>query len=156
MLDTNCFDHILDCSLLPQLPAGVILVCTGVQRDEISRCQRPDRRQALLDLFDKIDPATQLASSMCFDIEGAGLDQACWNDSSQRFELMLVRLKAIDGKRESQKTLFNQLRDVTIAETALKAGITLVTEDRKLKKVMSEFGGHTINFQDFLALAGRS
>ena len=50
-------------------------------------------------------------STFAFDVEGAGFDEACFNDGSGNFESMLRRLKQVDA--------LNQVRDVLIAETAV-------------------------------------
>lgn len=152
MLDTNCFDQILDGDLSLCIPSSMTLVCTGVQRDELSRCTPPDRREALLKIFENINPNIVLASSFCFGIEGAGFDQACWNDGTGRFHRMLERLKDSDRARKKRpKDLRNQIRDIVIAETALTGRLTLVTNDEGLANVMIEFGGKAINFKEFTA-----
>src|SRR6266480_1188606 len=43
----------------------------------------------------------------------------------------------------------NQERDILIAETAVKNGATLVSDDRNLRKVVSEFGGRGIDALQF-------
>ena len=50
----------------------------------------------------EIGPELCLASSFCLDTEGAGSDQAEWNDGSGRFEAMLARLKALDKKSNTE------------------------------------------------------
>jgi predicted nucleic acid-binding protein len=46
----------------------------------------------------------------------------------------------------------NQSRDVRIAETAIQHHLTLVTDDGNLAKVMVEFGGRALTFDQFCAL----
>jgi rRNA-processing protein FCF1 len=82
-----------------------------------------------------------LASSFAFDIEGAGFDQAYWNDGSGKFQKMRKRLQVLD---RNNKNPLNQERDILIAETAIKNGVTLVSDDRNLRQVVSEFGGCAI------------
>ncbi|MCJ2034729.1 hypothetical protein [Methylobacterium sp. J-068] len=59
---------------------------------------------------------------------------------------MLSRLKEIDGKPRRQN--LNQIRDIVIAETAIKLGATLVSDDAKLRSVVEEFGGKAVPSSD--------
>lgn len=152
MLDTNCFDRILDGKLAFRTPPGTTLMCTGVQRDELSRCTPPSRREALLEVFHTLNLNVELASSFCFDIEGAGWGQAHWNDGTGRFDQMLDRLKELDRRdKKKPKDPRNQIRDIVNAETALKTGLILVTTDKNLEKVLIEFGGRAVKFEGFIA-----
>ncbi len=151
MLDTNCFNRILDGQIRLCIPDGVTLICTGVQKDELGRCKRPERSEALLNVFEQIDPSIELAASFCFDIEGAGFGQAHWNDGSGRFSRMLARLQDLDLQtKKKPKDPRNQIRDIVNAETALKGGLIFVTTDENLEKVFIEFGGSALKFQDFI------
>lgn len=151
MLDTNCFDRILDGEVSLHLPAGTTLICTGVQRDELDRCPDPARREKLLKTFETLSPEIKLASSFCFDIEGAGWGQAYWGDNTGRFDRMLERLKEEDRKKKKKyRDPRNPIRDIVNAETALNGKMFLVTADDNLRKIMLEFGGTAISFQDFI------
>jgi hypothetical protein len=68
--------------------------------------------------LEQIRPVTVLASGFAFDIEGAGFDQAYWNDGSGNFQSMLARLQELDGK----KGILNQVRDILIAIKAASFG----------------------------------
>jgi hypothetical protein len=92
-------------------------------------------------------PTPTLASSFCFDIEGAGFDQANWNDGSGNFDNILARLQQLDARKKKKKP--NQLRDILIAETAIKNRAILVIGDSNLRQVVSEFGGKAIDFTSF-------
>ena len=72
------------------------------------------------------------ASSFAFDIEGAGFDQAIGTTGVAKFEKMLARLRQLDPKNKSAP---NQVRDILIAETAIKNGATLVSGDSNLRQV---------------------
>jgi len=141
MLDTNVFDRVLDGEISISSFGGHRLLVTDIQRDELSKTTDDVRRTALLATFEAISPEVGLASSFAFDIEGAGFDQAYWNDGSEKFEKMRKRLRELD--RNNKKPL-NQERDILIAETAIKNGVTLVSDDRNLRQVVSEFGGCAI------------
>lgn len=140
MLDTQVFDRVLDGKISLAAFRGWRVLVTGIQRDELSKAKEP-RRTELLVTFEAISPEVVPASSFAFDIEGAGWGQACWNDGSETFEKMRARLRELDSKN---KNALNQERDILIAETSIKNGVTLVSDDRNLRQVVSEFGGRAI------------
>src|ERR1700730_18752589 len=141
MLDTNVFNRVLDGEISISSFGGHRLLVTGIQRDELSKTKDNVRRTALLATFEAISPEVRLASSFAFGIEGAGFDQAYWNDGSGNFEKMRKRLQELNPKN---KNPLNQERDILIAETAIKNSATLVSDDRNLRQVVSEFGGCAI------------
>lgn len=103
-LDTHLFDRVVDGRIeRPALTRRKLLV-TGVQGAELRAI--PDTKQArrveLPQVFEEIAPELCLASSMCWDVDGAGFGQAEWNDGTGRFDRMLDRLKEIDGKHSRQ------------------------------------------------------
>lgn len=142
MLDTNVFNDVLDGKIPLASFADCRLFAIGVQADELRANKTSERRAALLAKFEEINPSVLLASSFAFGIEGAGWDQACWNDGSGNFEKMLAELRSLDPKN---KDPLNQLRDILIAETAIKNGATLVSGDSNLRKVVLKFGGCAID-----------
>ena len=148
MLDTNVFNRVLDENIsLSSFEAHRLLV-TGIQWDELSKTKDDVRRTALLATFEAISPEVGLASSFAFGIEGAGFDQAYWNDGSGKFGKMRKRLQELDPKT---KKPLNQERDILIAETAIKNWATLVSDDRNLRQVVSEFGGSAIELEKLTA-----
>lgn len=149
MLDTNVFSAVLNGKLPLASLAGRKVLVTGIQTDECRATPNEARRTALLKIIEEIAPELCLASSLCFDIEGAGFNQATWNDGTGNFQKMLERLKALDKKPKSKAQHLNQLRDVLIAETAIKHGATLVTDDCKLAVVVLEFGGRVMTSAQF-------
>jgi hypothetical protein len=50
----------------------------------------------------------------------------------------------LDKKKRSP----NQERDAQIAETAIKGGLTLVSEDKNLRDVVQSFGGKAISLTE--------
>jgi predicted nucleic acid-binding protein len=46
------------------------------------------------------------------------------------------------------KSSHGQVRDILIAETAIKNAAVLVTADSNLRQVVSEFGGHALSIKD--------
>jgi predicted nucleic acid-binding protein len=142
ILDTTVFNAVLDGKALPASLTNRRLLVTGIQANELRATGKAERRAALLAVYEEIDPTSVPASSFAFDIEGAGFDQAYWNDGSGNFEKMLARLQQLDTKDKSAN---NQVRDILIAETAIKNGATLVSGDSNLRQVVSEFGGNAID-----------
>jgi predicted nucleic acid-binding protein len=145
MLDTNVFNAALDGRVLVASSVGRILLVTGIQEDELRATGKPERRVALLAVYKEIRSTVLPTSSFAFDIEGAGFDQAYWNDGSGNFERMLARLRQLDHKNKSMP---NQVRDILIAETAIKNRATPVSGDSNLRQVVSEFGGNAIEPDD--------
>lgn len=139
MLDTNVFSRVLDGVLPVTRKAGRRFLVLGVQADECKATRDPARRAGLLRAMEEVAPKLCAAASFCFGIEGAGFGQAHWNDGTSRFDVMLSRLKVLDPKPPKKDA--NQIRDIVIAETALKLGATLVSDDVALRAVMTEFGG---------------
>jgi predicted nucleic acid-binding protein len=153
MLDTNVFDTLAKDSTR-RLPEGKRLVATDVQRDELARTPNESQRQYLLDKFREVDAEVLFASSLVFDVEGAGWGQSFWNDGSSRFEKMLSELAQRDEKvrKWAGRDGLGRIRDIVIAETALKANAVLVSNDVNLCEVMSLFGGMAISLGEFLNL----
>jgi predicted nucleic acid-binding protein len=145
MLDTTVFNSVLDGKLSMEGIAHLFLLTTGVQRGELRRTPDPVRRADLLAVFDQVDADVTPASSFAFDIEGAGFDEAHFNDGTGNYEEMLDRLRELDRKLRP----INQERDILIAETAIKNGATLVSNDPRLRQVISEFGGRAIDHLEF-------
>jgi hypothetical protein len=126
--------------------AGHRLLVIGVQADELRATKDDQLREELLAVFEEINPEGVSASSFALGIEGAGFDQACWNDGSGNFGKMLDRLQQLDRENKKKKDLLlNQLCDVLIAETAIKNKATLVSGDKNLQKIVSEFGGCAVD-----------
>ena len=150
MLDTNVFNAVLDGKLLPTFPGRVLV--TAVQLGELNATRIPERKAALLDTFEEVNPKSLKASSFAFDIEGAGFDQAYWNDGTGRFEKMLERLRQLDKEKNKKDDPANQTRDILIAETALKNDAVLVSNDSNLRQVIVEFGGRALTLAEGCAL----
>ena len=145
MLDTNVFNGLLRGDFSHSIFEKRRLIVTGIQRDELSKTPDQAKRARLLERFDSVAPDIVLAASFAFDIEGAGFDQATWNDGAGTAQRMHLRLLGLDRKKGKRRNSLNQWRDVLIAETAIKAGAVLVTGDINLRLVMTEFGGKAID-----------
>ena len=145
MVDTNVFNHALDGKIPTNAFAGRRLLVTGIQAAELGATQKPPgRREALLAALAQVMPAQAPASSFTFDVDGAGWDQAYWNDGSGNFEKMLERIRQLDRAGKKKPKPLNQVRDILIAETAIKNHAILVSGDSNLRRVVSEFGGRAL------------
>lgn len=145
MLDTNVFNDVLDGKISPMAITKHRLLVIGVQAAELCATRNSERRADLLAVFEKINPSTEPASSFAWSIEGAGWKQAYWNDGSGNFQRMLTRLRQLDSEnRNKNRGDFNKIRDILIAETAIKHRAVLVSRDANLRQVVSEFGGQAI------------
>jgi hypothetical protein len=157
MFDTNAFNDVLDEKIPLSALAGKRILATRVQKDELSNAKKLPRREALLGIFATVAPEILPGASFLLDIEGAGLDQAEWNDGSGNFDKMLNRLQELDAthkrkkNRDEEELTRNQLRDVSIAETAIKNAAVLVSGDFNLRQVVSEFGGRAVSSTEFLS-----
>jgi len=151
MLDTNVFNDALDAKISANAFTGRCLLVTDIQEAELRATGQP-RKEALLTKFWEINATVLLASSFAWDIEGAGWDNAEWNDGSGNFEKMLEHLRQLDKKsRKSSRNLHNQARDILIAETAIKNNAVLVSGDKNLRRTVREFGGCAIDPEEFQA-----
>ena len=149
MLDTNVFNDLLGGKVPLTSLRGRRLLVIGVQGHELRATRDTSRRAALLAVFEDIRPTLTLASSFCFGIEGAGFDEANWNDGSGKFDEMLALLQHLDNHKRKKKERLNQIRDILIAEAAIKNGATLISSDINLRKVVFEFGGSATNLCSF-------
>jgi predicted nucleic acid-binding protein len=136
MLDTNVFNDVFDEKISLDSFAGCRLLALGVQLDELRANKTSERRAALLAVFEEINPTVLHASSFAWGIEGAGWNQAYWNNGTGNFEKMLDRLRQLDDKsKKKSKNPLNKDRDILIAETAIKNHATLVSGDDSCLRV---------------------
>ena len=64
----------------------------------------------------------------------------------------IVPIKRDLDKRKKKN---NNVEDALIAETAIKNGLTLVTDDEKLRVVAMQYGGECMYFEHFFQLFPR-
>jgi hypothetical protein len=155
LLDTNVFNVVFKNLLAVEEFRGVPLLVTHVQADELRATRCLATATGLLAVFEQIGPEETPTRSAVWDI--SKWDKASWPDEDEVFDRMLVRLKALDtasGKKPRDPA--NQLRDILIAETAVKSGLTLVSDDVNLRCVTTEFGGNAITFAELRARIPRS
>jgi predicted nucleic acid-binding protein len=56
----------------------------------------------------------------------------------------------LDKLNQLNKAKSNNIQDALIAETALANDLTLVTEDRDLSQIVTDFGGAACNLRNVL------
>lgn len=146
MLDTTVFNAVAKEELPLSAISGHRLFATHVQLDEINntRCER--MREQFRRTFEEIDPTSLPTESAVWGV--SSWNQAKWTADESPFEAMLARLKALEGEKRDQS---NQPRDILIAETAIRKGLILVSDDANLRTVTIEFGGSAINRGQFMA-----
>jgi hypothetical protein len=138
MLDTTVFNAVVKARLPLSALAGRRLFATHVQLDELENTSCEQLRARLRAAFEEIAAERLPTESAVWDV--SKWDQAKWPAEDGNFEKMLARLEELDGKKRHP----NQLRDILIAETAIKNSLTLVSGDPNLRTVTTEFGGRVI------------
>ena len=161
MFDTNIFNRIVERRFdLNDLPEGVEAYVTHVQRDELEAT--PDdfreKRIELLKLFSGIFQERLPAESAVVGVsrvrecrvggnfipaESVVWDVSRWGESKwsseceSLYDQILNKLKKCDSNPNKVQS---HIRDALISETAIKNGITLITEDQNLHAIVNEFG----------------
>ncbi len=155
MLDTNIFNLLLDdCTNCPCFE-GLELVGTYVQRLEIEDTphEYQTRREALLERFAAFTPKTELPYTTRWDDPWDGR----WSDNDGFYEQILAEVKRLDKVAGKKKKKGNQERDAQIGETAIKANLTLVSNDENLRNAVIAFGGSALSMEELkLALQSAS
>jgi predicted nucleic acid-binding protein len=141
MLDTNAFNGLVDGPISPELRGATApLYATHIQLDELSNTRSVERRTELLHMFDAIGPK-QIPTEAA--VRGIGKwGEAKWSDGSA-YNRIFARLETL-GRKD------NNRHDALIAETAIKNGFTLVTNDRHLAQVCRELHGRVVTLEEFL------
>jgi len=147
MLDTNVFNEFCDGSLPLDCLRGRRLLVTGIQEAELWNCEDEARRNALRDTFEKVNADWEPAAQFAFEMAGAGFDQGSWGVNDHTHEAMLIRLREL----ERVKAGSNQIADVLIAETAMRRDAVLVSGDKNLRTMASEFGVEVMSLNEFAA-----
>lgn len=156
MLDTNLFNALADGEI--QLPsfAGRLLFATHLQCDELDKTANEARRAKLREAFRKIEPDELITSGAMWDV--SRWDQATWSQDDDLLERMRALLRELDKKdRKKRKDEdYNQACDVLSAATAIKNGLTFVTDDENLRMVVHRFGARAIDAMDFASGAAKA
>ena len=166
MFDTNVFNRILDKVLtIDALNGQVNAHATHIQRDEIMRTPDDERRKALEAVFTNVTgagvPTSSLVvgvsrvgaarigakrivstSSAVWDVSAWGL--AKWSADDNLYTPIKTDLDALNNGKK------NNVEDALIAETAIKDGYVLVTDDRDLAAITKKYHGECLSVRELL------
>lgn len=170
MFDTNVFNRILDGIVPVQALAGHVEVfATHIQLDELQRTKRQKRRAALGAIFAAVVTEALPTSSFVLDVSRLGharlggdrlvptasavfgiskFGQASYSSNDSLYPALKTRLDSLNRAKP------NNLQDALIAETSIKAGHVLVTDDTDLTVVAKEYGGQCISVGELWARCG--
>lgn len=166
MFDTNVFNRVQDGVISPHTLRGrVEAYATHVQSDEINNTRDPARRAALAQVF--VDVVTEFLPTASFVLDESRLDearlggervvstesavygvsrygQAKYSAEDNLYSAIKDRLDTINGAKP------NNVHDALIAETSIKGGHVLVTDDIDLSEVTKAYGGQCVSVADLL------
>lgn len=142
MLDTNAFNRALDSGVNPAtLSRNHRLFVTHIQLNELQATRKTERLNQLIAVFTLVEQEpVPTAAAVWGESEWGGAE---FGDAGGAYPAMLERLNALNGNKA------NNHRDILIGVTALKRRYTLVTNDGDLSRVMREFGGNVMTFEEF-------
>lgn len=157
MFDTVVFNRILDGALdIGAFVGKARFYATHIQLDEINETSKPQRRQALLEVFNRITGRKVPTESLVLGVSrldearlGGGnivpteslvwgvsaWGQAKWGDADGLYTAFKTELDTLNKSKP------NNVQDTLIAETAIKNRFDLVTDDVDLCTVTKKFGG---------------
>jgi len=159
MVDTNIFNYILDhiADIGPVIGKAEFLA-THIQMDELTATSDIDRRCKLLQVFKDITSSTCLTESAVWGISRFGQAKfggstkappysslntddlvRSWTQEDDLFSPIKDRLDVMNGGKK------NNAQDALISETSIKNGCILITHDRDLFLVTTEYGGACAN-----------
>ncbi len=167
MFDTNVFNRILDGVISIQTLTGrVAAYATHIQCDEINNTTNPDRRAALAHVFAEVVTEFSPTDSSVLDV--SRLDEARlggerviptesavygvsryghakYSSEDDLYSALKSRLDEINGSKH------NNVHDALIAETSIKRGHVLVTDDADLGAVTKDYGGQCLSVAELLS-----
>jgi len=161
MFDTVVFNRIAD-GVMPidALRGRVKAHATHVQRDEIARTKDTARREALEAVFSSVTGAAVPTASFVLDVsrldeaslggsrivptnsavwDVSAWDQAKWGAEDNLYVSIKTDLDSSNGGKK------NNTQDALIAETAIKGGYILVTDDHDLAVVTKKYRGECLS-----------
>lgn len=165
MLDTNVFNRILDGKIeLPKLRSGQSYFVTHIQLDELNATRDEARKGDLLRIFNQVPQKKVSTTSAVWDV--SKWDEAGWSHEETLIptESLVIGVSRIGLTKISDGSIYsklkntldtlkkksNNIQDALIAETSIKNGWTLVSEDQILRTVVQQIGGKVISFKDFI------
>jgi hypothetical protein len=144
MLDTNIFNRVVDKQLNVSVFNGCRLFATSVQMEELRRTGDAAQRNELLSVFQNLAPERKIATGVWDD---SPWGDAAWSAEDGLYERLTRALTELDRRKRKLRSA-NLSRDVRIAEAAIRASLTLVSDDCNLRKVVSDIGGAAISSAD--------
>jgi len=161
MFDTNVFNRILDAVVpIDALSGRVNAHATHIQRDEIARTKDEARRKALETVFGSVTGPGVPTASLVLGVSRIGearlggerivptnsavwdvsaWDQAKWSTNDNLYVPVKADLDALNGGKK------NNIEDALIAETAIKDGYVLVTDDEDLAAITKKYRGKCLS-----------
>jgi len=141
MFDTNIFNGIRDGRIdISSFDKRHHYYTTHIQYDEVCNTQDPSRRAALKTLF-KYAACVPTETA----VVGTSRLDMCKIPDDDHYDRLLNELDRLERKDNNQE-------DALIADTAIKKGHILVTNDRSLRKVASKMGGKVKSLDEFLRI----
>ena len=141
MFDTVAFNRVVEYDVFDSLYNKKLLIyATHAQRDEINNT--PDyleKKSQLLRVFHEI--------SKNVSTESAVWNWSRWNEAKWTSDDLYENFKAELDRRNNKNP--NNVYDALIADTSIKNGFTLVTDDIDLCDVTRIFGGNCVSFVEF-------
>ncbi len=166
MFDTNVFNRILDGVIsLQSLTGGVVAHATHVQRDEINNTKDAGRRMALAEVFGEAVAESTPTDSFVLGVSRLGearlggervvpttsavwdvsrWDQASWGTDDNLYSRLKTELDTLNRNKP------NNVHDALIAETSVKGGYVLITDDSDLVAVTNKYGGKCLSVGELL------
>ncbi len=161
MFDTVVFNRILDGALdIDAFVGKARFYAAHIQLDEINDTSNLQRRQALLEVFNKITERKVTTESFVLGVSRldearlsdgnivptksavwnvSAWGQAKWGEADGLYSAVKAELDTLNKSKP------NNVQDTLIAETAIKNRFVLVTDDVDLCTVTKKFGGQCIN-----------
>lgn len=172
MFDTRAFNLILDGPFpIDDLKDRVVAYATHIQRDEINNTKDLERQSALLRVFKEVVSESVPTDSLVLGVSRIGQarlggerivptesavwgvsrwDEAKWTANDNLY----TPIKADLDKLNKSKS--NNVQDALIAETSIKGGYVLVTDDTHLIEVAKRYGGKCISLEELFAAEKRN
>jgi hypothetical protein len=143
MFDTNVFNRILDGVIsLQTLTGRLVAYATHIQCDEINNTKNPERRAALAQVFGDVVADSLPTDSCVWDV--SRWDQAKWTADDNIYSALKSDLDKLNKNKP------NNTHDALIAETSVKQGYLLVTDDTDLATVTKKYGGKCLSVAELL------
>lgn len=136
IFDSNIFDRIIDGTLEIKniINEGHQIYITHIQRDELEKCSKVDKRIKLLKSLHEPGINTIPTESFVYDVSRYG---------SAKYSNGVLFEKI---KNEN----VNHTEDALIGETAIKNDLILVTEDKDFRNKVNKEGGTALSINELM------